>query len=502
MLITFWSYFIAIVVNNFAPLNLAANFPLQSESKRIIVPKPQHANLKSADVREIFDVLSGNEGADFFVGNNPSTHSQGEALSALKGSKLANANEENQNDLIFALDGRPGWIGSLDSNFYTGTCTFSQNHRIATFDCNSMLYPVCNSVVSPQPVLPCQPDSSAHKSGNFEGVDPCALQRITSGASSSQGSFASYDVVECSMPVTPALSGAGYDLLDDLSVNTLFINSKTELLIFMLKQQHPEPIQLINFDGLLKYFEEIPGITNFSDEHHLELCKRIAADAANLVEVWTRLKFFVETKDPDYGDRNVFRVYALLKNYLIRTDHQLSKLFKNEVYDDQLSNASRAEGKRGETSTICSMDEDDFDDEDYESEEELGKVMVFTPEFDLQAQPMNWKTYSPSIEGSSSEEVIELGAKILSAPLPPPPKCTSPEQINEIEQLEEIQKSLKKEQRRIVPRHLISSSLGYGPLYESPMLHTFARFAPSQPTIEEAKTTDLDGNENCIEEID
>ena len=326
---------------------------------------------------------------------------------------------------------------------------------------------------------------------NFDSDSPgeaCTLQRKTSGTSS-QGSFG-FEMLDINFPLsaTPTLSTLGYDLLDDLSVNSNFLDNKTDQLIRMLRQAHQEPISLISFDGLLKYFEENPGISTFVDEHHLELAKRVAANAANLVEVWNRLQLFVDANGAEQSNRNIFRVYALLKNYLIKTGHHLSRLFQNEVYDDQLSNASRAEGVRGDTSTICS-DEEAIESDDFSHGLDIDQV-------DLHEETL--------FEESSDEPVVTEPPllKIQSPPPALPPKRSSPEaHQNDIEQLEEIQRGLLRQERKQVDlRFLMSSTLSLGRIYRNPVMNALAKFAPSQPTIVETKASDSE--EATMEEVD
>lgn len=180
------------------------------------------------------------------------------------------------------------------------------------------------------------------------------LQRRVSA--SSQNSFQtteSYEIIDgVPKSSTPASSvgGLGYDFLDDLSVTSDYVSHHSDMLINKLRQVHQEPIQLINFENLLKYFEENPRIEYFSEAHHVALGVRIAADADNLIEVWQRMSLYVD-KNPNC-DRNILRMHALLRSYLIKTGHDLSNYFKNEVYDDEASLESYV-GTRGDDSTIA-----------------------------------------------------------------------------------------------------------------------------------------------------
>ncbi len=171
-------------------------------------------SFKAVIISTVFVLLSGNAMAGFVVGNNPSTHSQAAAFCAQQGSRLADVNQANRNDLIAALAGKPGWIASWDSNFYTGTCTYSINNHIGPSDCNNMLYPVCNPVVNPNP-QPCphpHHDSSSHSvasssshrlyksfnAGNDQAA--CGPRRSRSSRSSASSFCADSSVVGCEVP--------------------------------------------------------------------------------------------------------------------------------------------------------------------------------------------------------------------------------------------------------------------------------------------------------------
>jgi hypothetical protein len=288
-------------------------------------------------------------------------------------------------------------------------------------------------------------------------------------------------------PATPSLSALGYDLMDDLSVNSQFLDTKTFALINSLERKREQniPISLINFDGILKYFEENPGIDYFADEHHLALVERIVADAANLVGVWNRLSLFVETNGPEYGKRNIFRVFSLLKNYLIKTEHHLSILFQNEVYDDELSNASRAEEVRGDDSTICSDEQIEEDLEPIESTFSADGI-YFDNEYGL------------DLDEETAVDDSEIATKVQSPP--PAPTLKFPEVAqNEIEQLQQIQLGLRLERKRIGFRFMFSSSPAWGRVYK-PVFNSFTRYAPTEPSIEEIKKSDSE--DPTIEEID
>lgn len=160
--------------------------------------------------------------------------------------------------------------------------------------------------------------------------------------------------------VTPS-SLKSYDFLDDFSATSTTLGEAADQLIEILKQEHESPIQLINFEGVLDYFEKNKHICLFCPEHHLELAVRIAADPTNLAEVFDAMALYVTSKR---DDQNINLIFDLLKIYLIRIDHALSDQFKNEVFDDQLSNRSRVDDARGETSTIASDEGRQSDDDD------------------------------------------------------------------------------------------------------------------------------------------
>lgn len=80
----------------------------------------------------------------FHVGKEAMCHEKAREYCQRLGSRLADVNQANRGQLISALQGKPGWIASWDSNYYTGSCTYSINDHIGPSECSNSLFPVCN----------------------------------------------------------------------------------------------------------------------------------------------------------------------------------------------------------------------------------------------------------------------------------------------------------------------------------------------------------------------